>query len=204
MYVHVITICRVIVPLDGGLMTERLGKLRHGPLCFIDPEAGSALRHECLALPAHHVAEGTIAALIAAHATIRTEILQIGLHCAARLERSASDCCSDRYLLLDRQRALASLVTVWSVLPGNVKHNLITVSLDRYGEITAAFNAERTVILIAVESIRPTGIVSLKKKNMGEYIRIGETNTMKAIVLSFLTWASSIPPKSVSLGFLSM
>jgi hypothetical protein len=120
------------------------------------------------------------------------------------LERGASDCCSDGYLLLYRQRALASLVTVWSVLPGDVKHNLITVSLNRYGEKTAAFLAERTVILIAVESIGTTGIVSLQKKNMGEYIRIGETNTMKAIVLSILTWASFIPPKSVSLGFLSM
>ena len=76
----------------------------------------------------------------------------------------AFDCCSDGYLLLYRQRALASLVTVWSVLPGDVKHNLVTVSLDRYGEITAAFLAERTVILIAVESIGTTGIVSLKKR----------------------------------------
>ena len=56
------------------------------PSCIIEHVAGNALCHECLALLADHAVEGLLAAPIAAHATIRTEILQIGLHCAARLE----------------------------------------------------------------------------------------------------------------------
>ena len=117
MRVHVITVSWVIMPLDEGLETERLGQLRHGPLRIIKHLAGNALRHECLALLADQAVEGFLAAPIAAHAPIWTEILQIGLHCGARLVRGASDCCPDGYLLLYSQRALASLVTVWCVLP---------------------------------------------------------------------------------------
>ena len=153
------------MPLDGGLETEGLGQLRDGPLRFIDPVTGSALRHECLALPVYHAVEGSLAALIAAHAPFRAEILQIGQHCAARLERGASDCCSDGYLLLYRQRALASLMPVWRVLPGDEKHNLVTVSLDRNGEKTATFLAEWTVKLLAVESVHATGFVTLQKES---------------------------------------
>ena len=165
MRVHVKRVIRVIMPLDEGLETEGLGQLRHGSLGIIELVARNALRHEYLALLANHAVEGCLGALVAAYATIRAEILQIGQHCAARLERGASDSCSDGYLLLYRQRARASLVTVCSVLPGDEKHNLVTVSLDRNGEKTATFLAEWTVKLLAVESVHETGFVTLQKES---------------------------------------
>ena len=68
-------------------------------------------------------------------------------------------------LLLHRQQALASLVTICRVLARDEKQNPVGVRLDRNREKAIAFLAEWTVKLLAMKSSLNSGSVCLQTGN---------------------------------------